>query len=335
MIQSKIAFLTEMGFDGKVPANHPNMRTEFAWMHALDADHFNIHLFGSDKRLTGYDHVFIIFPKGKTFLSSEGSQLVQGLNPFSELLQQPIIERIKQNGNGNVHYVQEGPHWWYNDYSITDQIHFYNFLQSCDSIFTHNASDTIYYKGLFPNKPVRPIGTLMIDTLIKDIVPTKEDKAIIGGNFARWYGGFESYMIAGNFEVPIWAQTSHAMRPYEGSIDNLHHLPRLMWNEWMKELSTFKYGVHMMPTVAAGTFALNCAYFGIPCIGNMDVDTQMGCHTSLSVMVHDLESARELAIQLKEDDKFYNECSEMAKANYEMFFSQKAWTERIKNELGI
>ena len=25
----KIAFLTEMGFEGKITANHPNMRTEF------------------------------------------------------------------------------------------------------------------------------------------------------------------------------------------------------------------------------------------------------------------------------------------------------------------
>ena len=80
----------------------------------------------------------------------------------------------------------------------------------------------------------------MIDTLIKDIVPTKEDKAIIGGNFCRWYGGFESYMIAGTFEVPIWAQTSHAMRVGEGDIDGINHLPRLMWNEWMQELSKFK-----------------------------------------------------------------------------------------------
>ncbi len=333
MIQSKIAFLTEMGFLGKIPATHPNMRTEFAWMHALDADHFNIHLFGADKNLTGYDHVFVIFPKGKTFLSSEGSKLVNGTNPFSELLQQDIVGKIKAKGNGSVHYIQEGPHWWYNDYEIADQIYFYNFLQSCDSIFTHNESDVYYYKGLFLNKPVRPIGTLMIDTLIKNIVPTKEDKAIIGGNFARWYGGFESYMIAGNFEVPIWAQTSHAMRENENVVDNLNHLPRMMWNEWMQNLSTFKYGVHMMPTVAAGTFALNCAYFGIPCIGNADVDTQLLCHPSLSVAVTDLETARELAIQLKEDKDFYNECSEMAKANYEACFSKEVWLQRIKREL--
>jgi hypothetical protein len=333
MIQSKIAFLTEMGFVGKVPANHPNMRTEFAWMHALNADHYNLHLFGSSKNLTGYDHVFIIFPKGKTFLSSEGSTLVRGTNPVSELLRQDIVERIKAKGNGSVHYVQEGPHWWYNDYEISDQIYFYNFLASCDSIFTHNDSDVYYYKGLFPNKKVRPIGTLMIDTLVKDIQPTKEDKVIIGGNFARWYGGFESYMIADNFNVPIWAQTSHAMRMGEDTLIN--HLPRVMWNEWMANLSQFKYGVHLMPTVAAGTFSLNCAYFGIPCIGNQEVDTQLLCHPSLSVAVNDLEAARELAIQLRDDKEFYNQCSEIAKNNYEACFSKEIWLNNIKRELEL
>ena len=37
-----VAFFTEMGFTGKVQRNHPNMRTEFAWMCALEADHYNI-----------------------------------------------------------------------------------------------------------------------------------------------------------------------------------------------------------------------------------------------------------------------------------------------------
>lgn len=33
----KIAFFTEGGYQGKVPRNHPNMRTELAWMCALNA----------------------------------------------------------------------------------------------------------------------------------------------------------------------------------------------------------------------------------------------------------------------------------------------------------
>ena len=35
-------FLTEMGWEGKIPANFKNMRTEFAWMNALNAhNHFS------------------------------------------------------------------------------------------------------------------------------------------------------------------------------------------------------------------------------------------------------------------------------------------------------
>ncbi len=328
----RIAFLTEMGFVGKIPANHPNMRTEFAWMHALDADHYNIHLFASDKHLINYDHVFIIFPKGKTFLCAEGSKIIDGINPVSELLRQPIVEKLKERGNKKVHYIQEGPHWLWTDYEIADQIYFYNFLQSCDSIFTHNSTDVNYYKGLFPDKEVRPIFTLMIEELIKDIVPTKENKSIIGGNFARWYGGFESYIIADNFDCEIWAQTSHVTRIGEDGVDGIKHFPRLIWIDWMKNLSTFKYAVHMMPTVAAGTFALNCAYFGIPCIGNNKVDTQQLCHPALSVDVEDIDSARRLAKALK-DPVFYKRCSDLAKEQYHTLYSQEVWTNRMKNYL--
>ena len=39
-----IAFFTEMGFKGKIPRDHNNMRTEFVWMVALDADHYHINM---------------------------------------------------------------------------------------------------------------------------------------------------------------------------------------------------------------------------------------------------------------------------------------------------
>ena len=35
----KIAFFTEGGYNGKVPRNNPNMRTDQAWICALDATH--------------------------------------------------------------------------------------------------------------------------------------------------------------------------------------------------------------------------------------------------------------------------------------------------------
>jgi hypothetical protein len=325
----RIAFITEMGFVGKVSSNHTNMRTEFAWMHALDADHYNIRSISSIKQ---YDHVFIIFPKGEVYLNAFAVKLSDKQNPVSDLLRTPLVDTLKSN-NKKVHFVQEGPHWLYNDYEIRDQIYYYNMISSCDSIFAHNEYDKIYYLGLFPNKPVNIIQTLMIDELIKDIIPTKENKTIIGGNFARWYGGFESYMIADNFETEIWAQESHAKRLGEDMVDGIKHLPRLIWADWMKALSTFKYAVHLMPTVAAGTFSLNCAYFGIPCIGNINVDTQAICHPYLSVNVNDIKKARKLSLALKNDKIFYEECSIIAKYNYKQYYNIESWKDKILNDL--
>ena len=325
----KIAFLTEMGFEGKISSNHSNMRTEFAWMHALDADHRYIHHY---KEIRGYDHIFIIFPKGKTFLSAEGSRLVSQVNPISDLLASNLVEELKQN-NKKVYIVQEGPHWWWNDYEMVDQVLFYNMLISSDGIFAHNEHDVKYYKGMFPNVSVHVIPTLMIDSIVEDIQPIREEKVIIGGNFARWYGGMESFTVAQRFDVPIWGQTSHAMR--EGEDQLVNHLPRVMWTDWMKQLSSFKYAVHLMSTIAAGTFSLNCAYFGIPCIGNEKVDTQRLCHPDLAVDVEDVEKAVMLAEKLKNDKDFYQECSNTAKINYSVYYTEELFKKKINTILSI
>tara|TARA_R110001583_G_scaffold65162_1_gene188411 strand:- start:1308 stop:2288 length:981 start_codon:yes stop_codon:yes gene_type:complete len=325
----KIAFLTEMRFEGIIPSTHPNMRTEFAWMHALNANHFHIDNFLNVKK---YDHVFVVIPKGKLNLSAEGTKIGNQINPASSLLSSNLIKELKKT-NSKVHYIQEGPSWWFNDYEIIDQFNFYNSLAECDSIFAHNEHDIKFYKGLFPEKIINIMPTLLIEDLTKNIIPKSEDKVIIGGNFARWYGGFQSYIVADEFGVNKWTQESHAKRENENSIDDLNHLPRMQWIEWMNTLSTFKYAIHLMPTIAAGTFSLNCAYFGIPCIGNEKVDTQRMCHPDLSVDIDDVEKARKLAKQLKEDKEWYRHCSKMAKFNYSQFYNIKIYKEHLNNIL--
>ena len=324
-----IAFLTEMGFEGKIPSNHSNMRTEFAWMYALDADHRHIHHY---KEVKNYDHVLIIFPKGHLNVNADGTKISQNRNPISSLLSENLIGRLRQY-NGKIYIVQEGPHWWWNDYEMFDQIHFYNMLISSDGIFAHNQHDVKYYKGMFPSVPVHVIPTLMIDSIVENIEPLREEKVIIGGNFARWYGGMESFTVAQRFEVPIWGQTSHAMR--EGEDQLLNHLPRVMWTDWMKQLSSFKYAVHLMPTIAAGTFSLNCAYFGIPCIGNEKVDTQRLCHPDLAVDVEDVEKAVILVKRLRDDKDFYEQCSKTAKENYRKYYNVEVFKQKISNILSI
>jgi len=311
----KIAFLSETNYRGKWPYNFPNARTEVAWQIALDADHFNILEYLNVK---DYDWVFLILPKGGVGLNSEGIRLNDQPNRFASLYASNFIEDLKKR-NKRVAYVQEGPSWYVNDFSLPDQFNYYNTVAECDAIFAHNDYDTAWYAGLFPNKKVTTIPTLMIEELIRTISPAPEPQTIIGGNFCRWYGGFQSFIVASELQVPVYVQTSHCSQPGEDQIPNLHVLPRLIWIDWIKTLATFRYAVHLMPTVAAGTFSLNCAYFGIPCIGNQRVDTQRVCHPQLSVEAEDVRTARDMAIRLLMDTKFYDECSKEAKWNYDKF----------------
>lgn len=325
----KIAFLTEMNFRGKVPSDHQNMRTEFAWMNALSADHFFIRDWRS---VVGYDYIMIIFPKGGVYLNSEGKTLVNDRNYYSDIFASSIVTDLKIK-NKNVCSVQEGPTWYVNDFNLQDQFNFYNQLAECDILFAHNEHDTKWYKGLFPGKKVEVMPTLMIEDLIKNIESKKEDKIIIGGNFSKWYGGFQSYITATELSLPIYVQTSHSSREGENQIPNLNVLPRFMWFEWVKVLSTFKFAIHLMPTIAAGTFSLNCAYFGVPCIGNYKVDTQKICFPDLSVDPEDVYAARKLIIKLKTDSSFYNECSNNAKILYRENYSIDIWKKKMFNIL--
>ena len=320
-----ITFLTEMEFEGKIPSTHPNMRTEFAWMNALDANHSCIRNYINIKN---QDHVFIIFPKGQLNLNAVAAKLTDIPNPHSNLLNSDWLSVLKQQ-NKKIYYVQEGPTWMFTELEIQDQFNFYNMLSSVDAIYAHNDYDKQFYKGLIPHQTVKTIPTLMIEDRIKDINPSKKDKVLIGGNFARWYNGFQSYLIASEFNIPIWTQESHAKRELEDQVPNLIHLPRVSWLDWMNEVATFKYAVHLMPTVAAGTFSLNCAYFGVPCIGNEKVDTQRLCHPDLCVDVDDLDSARKLAIKLRDDSDFYNECSVKCKDLYKKNYDIKIWKNKI------
>lgn len=317
----KIIFLTEMGFTGKIPANHPNMRTEFAWMYALDADHHNIRGYNDVK---DYDKVFVIFPKGRVFLDSAGSKLSNEANPVSDLLSLDFISTLKSQ-NKKVYIIQEGPSWWFHNYEMVDQINFINMLRASDGMYAHNEYDVKFWKGYIDNVFVIP--TLMIEEPIKGLTWNPQDKTVIGGNFSRWYGGMSSYIVAQEFDNELWTISSHAQRDQEDEIIN--HLPRTMWTDWMKQLSEFKYAVHLMPTIAAGTFSLNCAYFGIPCIGNEKVDTQRLCHPHLSVDVDDIEKAKQLAIRLKNDKDFFEECSRIAIFNYNLFNNIEEWKMKI------
>jgi hypothetical protein len=322
----KNIFLTEGGWSGKINRSHPDMRNDSAWMYIFDALHTSIYTY---KNVRGFDNVFIMFPKGFLTLNMIGVKISNTPNPVSSLLSENIVQYLKQY-NKNVYYIQEGPCYLFNDYEVSDQFNFYNLLAEVDGIFAHNEFDKKFYKGFFPNKSVETLPPVMITDLIAYIQPIPENKVIIGGNFARWYGGFQSYVISDVFNCEKWIQTSHATRQEEPHIPDLNQLPRLNWENWMKTLSTFKYAINLMPTAAAGTFSMNCAYFGIPCIGNIKIDTQKICFPELSVDVDDVESAYNLANKLVNDSDFYEMCSTQSRKRFIDFYDESVFRKNNK-----
>ena len=299
----KIAFFTEMGFTGKIPRTHDNMRTEFAWMCALNAEHYNVKQIPADR----YDLGIVIIPKK---------------NPDFN------IDNIKLSCD-KVAVMQEGPNWYWQDYTLEQQIWYFNTLISSDIIFTHNESDRKYYQGLTAHTDVRVMPSLMIDESINELKQEYRDGVIIGGNFVSWYGGFDSFIIAQELDNGLVYAPSMGRRQ-EHEEQMLTHLPYLNWHDWIHALNKFKYGVHLMRTHAAGTFALNCAYLGIPCIGYKGLDTQEICHPNLTVEVGDLESAKKIAKRLRIDDDFYIYCANECKELYLKEFTESQFLKKVK-----
>ena len=291
----KIAFFTEGQYQGKIARDNPNMRTDLAWICSLKADHWNINQPPNQQ----YDLGIVIIPKK---------------NPQFDL------NKLKQYCN-KIAVMQEGPNWYWQDYPLQQQIWYYNTIQEADFMFVHNTSDKRYYEGL-TGKECKILPSLMIEDSIKNLPQVERKDIIIGGNFCSWYGGFDSYIVAQEVDCPIYIPSMGRKIEGEEQMPNLNHLPYMNWVEWIKTLNNFKYGVHLMRTHAAGTFALNCAYLGIPCIGYEGLDTQEICHPYLTVKLGDLATAKEKLIQLKSDKHWYDRCSVIAKEQYQKYYQE-------------
>ena len=321
----KIGVFTEGNWFGKVKGNtkevsnwlFENMRTDVAWWYALDAIHHPIETIPIIDDDT-YDLGIIILPK----------------DHVKSLAKVDVIGELKRKCK-LTSVMQEGPQWYFQDYSIEEQVWFYNTLVSFDIIFAHNKIDVGYYKGLTNKKHVYQNPSLMIEDNIKPTTKAEDrNGVIIGGNFCRWYGGFDSYIIAQEFGEDIFAPSMGRKIDNEEQMGELTHLPYMTWVEWINNLSKYKYAVHLMPTQAAGTFALNCAYHGIPCIGYVGLDTQELCFPHLTVEMGDLQKAKQLAQRLKTDKEFYDDCSKISKKRYNECFSEKEYIYTMNKVIG-
>ena len=295
----KIAFFSETGNNQRYPRDFANARTEVSWAITLEAPMCALDALPDEH----FDLGIVIIPKNNPNVSLD------------------FIRKCCDK----VAIMQEGPHWYFQDYQIDKQFHYYNTLMDADWVYCHNKSDVNYYKGL-GCEDVRVMRSLMIPAGI----PSRSewgDGTIIGGNMVSWYGGFDSYMIAREIGNPIVAPSMGRKQEQESAIEDISYLPYMNWRDWINNLSQYNIGIHLMRTHAAGTFAMNCSFHGIPCIGYNGLDTQQILHPNTTVEVGDLESAKEIALKLKNDEEFYKGCSEETQYRFNEFYTEKAWKE--------
>jgi len=180
----EVAFFTEGGYSGKQPRNHPNARTEIAWMIALNADHHTIHSYIKQPE-EQYDLGIAILPKKN----------------LDKLMVGDFIGQMKRLCK-KVAIMQEGPNWNWQDYSMEEQIWYFNTLCSVDFLFCHNYSDQKYYEGL-TGQTTYVMSSLMIEDNIPKQFVRREKGVMIGGNMTSWYGGFDSMIVAQEFGEKI------------------------------------------------------------------------------------------------------------------------------------
>ena len=301
----KIVFFTETPDIGKVPRNFNNMRTDMAWLCALDAVHYpitKIHELNEN-----FDLGIAIIPKKK-----------EGLYNY------PLIEQMKRVCN-KIGTMQESTYWYWQGGTVQSQLWYHNVLQSMDIIFCHNDMDLKYYRGITDVR-CELLPTLMITDNIRTYEGERKG-VMVGGNWVTAYRGFDSYIVGKILSDNISSPTTGRMKPDEKMLD-INHLPWIVWLDWMYELSKCKYGVQL-GTAAAGTFNLNCSYLGIPCIAYDNVNTQKYLHPDLSVPDGDIEQARKLATRLVNDEEFYIECSNKTKKNFKELYSEEVFLNKF------
>ena len=305
----KTIFFSESNIKGKVPRDFENARTEFGWSIMLDAEWCPL----NDSPTERYDLGIIIIPKN---------------NPRVDLYKYKLYCK-------NIAVMQEGPHWYFQDYSVENQIHYLNCLREADWVYCHNKSDIKYYKGL-GCKDVRVMRSMMIpEGLDCQLTTSQKNGILLGGNFVSWYGGMDSYLVASEItDEQKYGVSMGRKQEQEDMIEDIKYLPYMNWREWINHIGQYKVGVHLMRTHAAGTFSMNLSWHGTPVIGYKGLDTQELLHPQTTVEVGDLLSAKQIISRLYEDEFFYQECSEQTKKLFNKHYSEEAWLKDWKVENG-
>ncbi len=318
---------SEMGFEGYFPVNYPNLRVLETQLLYLESYHLPIHkILTEGKKYKGN----LLYNIGKGgFEKPYISDLYHNYHNIVSLLQEKFDK---------IYIYQDGEIGWWNQVDTRLQAWWYNQLRAANGILVPNSTDIPFYKGLFPDKEIKVIRSVMTDEgLDKTKFKPQENRTIVTGPLTREYNGFSQVLIAHNADMPIdippmgesrMPKDSWEMAPNLG----INYLNYMSWVDWMYNLSRYKIGYMMSAATASGSFALNCAYLGIPCIGDKRADTQSILFPDLAIDVFDNKKALDLTLKLKKDLDFYIEVSNKAKRLYKKEFTKEKMLKLLQDD---
>lgn len=318
---------SEMGFEGLFPVDYPYLRVLETQLLFLEAYHLPINKILSENKTYEGDLLYNIGKGGFD-------------KPYIKFLYENynnVVEQLKQKFT-KVYIYQDGEIGWWNQVDVKLQVWWYNQLQEADGIFVPNSTDISFYKGILPYSDIKVIRSVMTDEgLDKSKFKPKENRVIINGPLTMEYNGFPQILLAHNTEMEIDIPPMGESKMPKDSWDmapnlGVNYLKYMTWTDWMYNLSKYKIGYMLMPAMASGSFALNCAYLGIPCIGWKKSDTQRILFPDLSIELFDNQKALELTLKLKNDSIFYNEVSNKAKELYKKEFTKEKMLEILKTK---
>lgn len=309
----RVCIISEQSYAGKVPDDSKNLRVEHGWMKLLDAPHIPYSFINESDDLSFLDDFELVI-----FIPSKSVPDYLKLIPY-------VIE----NTDCKTALMQEGPVYFWQDWSIPHQSLYLSLIRNgVDLILTHNTEDRKFFKGITIT-PVLTLPTVNHTLSWNDYVfnhDKKDESVFVGGNFTSWYNGISSFLVASNNQdieritLPSMGRKPIGEEEFVKQFDKeVTHLPYMSWDEFMKNLATHKYAIHLIPTYAAGSFSLNSAMLGIPCIGPEHDDTQRLCFPELSINPHDNLRANFLLNRLINDKQFYDKCRQKALAARKLF----------------
>ena len=317
---------SEMGFEGYFHHSHSNLRVFETQLLFLEAYHLPI-----QKALKNNYEGDLLYNIGKG-----GFEKPYILHLYQN--HHNVISELKQNFE-KVYIYQDGEIGWWNHVDVKLQIWWFNQLKESDGILVPNSTDVPFYKGLFPNKKIKVIRSVMTDKgLDKAKFKPKQNKAIITGPLTPIYNGFPQVLLAHNLEmdgidIPPMSEGNMPKDSWDLA-DNLgvSYLEYMSWVDWMYNLNKYKVGYMLSAATASGSFALNCAYLGIPCIGDKRADTQRILFPDLAIDTFDNQKALELTLKLKNDLDFYNKISTKSIEMYNQEFTKSKMLKILNDE---